>query len=74
MNKFIKELDDANEKIEALKNAILCSVVVRVRNANDDVVWCCADDIWRDKRFKNFTVEQEINMSEILKNLKNAFF
>ncbi len=67
---YLDEVDKSNTKVEDFKIAILVNTIIRIRNCNGDIVWACNDGSWRDKRFDGFEVDQEIDVREVIKNLR----
>lgn len=70
MGLLIQKLRESNEFCEGFKSAILANTVIRIRNEREDVVWCCADDVWRDERFSKFTVDQDMNLYAVIAALE----
>lgn len=67
---LVVKLKNCHTFCEDFKSAVLANTVIRIRNAKDDVVWCCADGEWRDKRFKSFTVDQDMNLYAVISALE----
>jgi hypothetical protein len=71
MDKFLDKVLKSHELVENFKSAFLGSTRVRILDKDGNMVWSCADEYWRDKRFEGLEVEQDMDIYGVIKNLKN---
>ena len=68
----INDLEKANNLLEEFKSAILGNTIITIRDSNTrELLWSCHTGEYYG-RFKdeNLEVEQEINLYEVIKQLK----